>query len=149
MEYGAHGQAITITLAGLSNGAAMQGAAIDNSSSLDDDALVELGIKTGSTGVSATGYVDVYVYGSANNGANYSGGATGADAVFTGALNIKRLGRIAAVANATTYTEIFAVAQAFGGVLPQKWGVIVANQTGAALDGTEGSHLKVYQAVKY
>lgn len=148
MEYGAQGQAITITLAGLANNSLRQSTAIDNSTDLFHDDLVEIAIKTGSAGVAATGYVDVYAYGTSNNGANYSGGATGSDGAYTGP-KIHRIGRIAAGANATTYTDVFSVAQAFGGVLPQKWGIIVENQTGAALDGTEGSHLKIYQGVTY
>lgn len=149
MTYGTNGQAITITLASLANTSLQQSTSIDNTINLHNDALVELAIKTGASGVSATGYLDVYAYGTANNGTNYSGGATGTDGAFTGTLNIKRIGRIAAVANATTYTDVFAVAPAFSGVLPQKWGIIVENQTGAALDATEGNHLKVYQGVTY
>lgn len=149
MTYGTQGQAITITLASLANATLRQSAVIDNSVALHHDALVEISIKTGASGVSTTGYVDVYAYGTANNGTTYSGGATGADAAFTNAGNIKRLGRISAVAAATSYTDVFSVAAAFGGVLPQKWGIIVDNETGAALDSTEANHLKVYQGVTY
>lgn len=148
MTYGTAGQAITITLAALANNSMRASAAIDNTTSPANDALVQVAIKTGASGVAATGYVDVYAYGSANDGASYSGGASGTDSAYTGP-KIHRIGRIAAGVNATTYTEVFPVAQAFGGVLPQKWGIIIENQTAAALDATEGSHTKVYQTVTY
>jgi hypothetical protein len=39
------------------------------------------------------------------------------------------------------------VAAAFGGVLPERWGIIVENKTGGALDSTEGNHAKLWQGV--
>lgn len=59
-----------------------------------------------------------------------------------------KLGRIAVIANATSYPGgPWSVASAFGGSLPAEWGIIVDNESGAALDSTEGNHLKLYQPV--
>lgn len=140
-------QSITISLASLANGSYQQSAAVDNTSNLYFDAGVELAIKTGASGVSATGSINVYAYGSANGGSNYTDGCSGSNASFTptSPTNLKLIGVINAVANATTYTGgPFSVASAFG-YLPGKWGVVVCNNSGAALDSTEGNHLKFFE----
>ena len=122
----------------MANAAQRQSAVIDNTSNLYTDAFVQAKIKTGASGVSSTGYIQLYVYAAADGGTTYSYGATGSDAAYTIPTNaaLRPLGRIGVGANATTYAEIFSVAAAFGGTLPQKWGVIVDNETGAAFDGT-------------
>lgn len=149
-KYGASAQAIAVTLASLASTASRASTAVDNSTNLFLDALVSLNIKTGATGVSATGYVSVYAYGTADGGTNYTEGATGTDAALTlvSSTNLRLIGIINCVANATTYKSgPFPVAQAFGGILPDHWGIVIQNNTGAALDATEGSHLKVYQGI--
>lgn len=147
--YGANGQAITCTLASLASGSQRQSAAVDNSSNLFPDALVAVDVKTNAAGTSATGFVDVYAAGTVDGGTTYSGGAGGTDAAYTGKLTaLARLGRIDATANATTYLGgPWSVAAAFGGSLPQKWSIVVDNETGAALDATEANHTKQYQGV--
>jgi hypothetical protein len=146
-KYGTSNQSITCTLTSLANAAQRQSTVVDNTTNLFTDALVQPIIKTGASGVSATGYIQLYVYGTANGGTNYSYGATGSDAAFTIPTNaaLRPLGRIGVGANATTYNEVFSVAAAFGGSMPDHWGVIVDNETGAAFDGTTAS--LVYQGV--
>ena len=148
-DYGTNGQAITCTLASLANAAFRQSAAIDNTTNLFTDALVAVQVKSAASATSATGYVDVYAAGTIDGGTTYSGGASGSNAAFTGQLSAAfKLGRIAVIANATTYNGgPWSVASAFGGSLPQKWAIIVDNESGAALDATEGNHLKLYQGV--
>jgi hypothetical protein len=114
------------------------------------DALFSLAVKSNSSGTSTTGYVNVYAYGTTDGGTNYTEGATGSDASIslTAPPNAIRLGSINVVANSTTYHGgPWSVAQGFGGTLPDHWGVIVENQSGAGLDGTEGNHTKTYQGV--
>ena len=140
-------QAITVSLASLTNGSAQQSAAIDNTTNLYFDAAVEIAIKTGASGTAATGSVNVYAYGSADGGSHYTDGASGSNASFTptSPTNLKLIGVINAVANATTYTGgPFSVASAFG-YLPGKWGIVVTNNTGGTLDTTEGNHLKFFE----
>lgn len=104
-------------------------------------------VKTGASGVSATGYIDVYAIGTVDGGTTYTDGAGASDAGLT-VVAARKLGSFPAVANATTYTsQVMSVAQAFGGVLPAKWGIVVVNVSGAALDATEGNHAKLYQEV--
>ena len=149
-KYGTQGQAITITLASLANNGARQATVVDNTSDLFLDVLLMLKVKSGASGVSATGYVEIFAYGTVDDGTTYSEGATGADGAITltSVPNVRLIGIINVVANATTYMGgPFSVAAPFGGVLPKKWGIIVRNKSGAALDAAEGSHAKLYQGV--
>jgi hypothetical protein len=149
-KFGTSGQTITVTCASLANGSARASTAVDNTTTLYLDALVSINIKTGATGTATTGYINVYAYGTADGGTNYTEGATGTDAALTlvSPTNLKLIGIVNAVANATTYKSgPFSVAAAFGGTMPDHWGIVVQNNTGGALDATEGSHLKVYQGV--
>jgi hypothetical protein len=151
--YGTSNQTITCSLApggvGLANNGARASTAVDNTTNLFLDVLVQFKIKTGASGTTATGTVNVYAYGTANGGTNYSDGATGTDAAITLTSPPNAgtpIGIINCVANATTYiSQPMSVAAAFGGVLPDHWGIIIENKTGGALDTTEGNHGKWYQ----
>lgn len=149
-KYGANNQPITITLIGLADDALRSSLAIDNSANLFLDALVQLKINTGNVGAPAGDKnCIIYAYGTADGGTTYSGGATGADAAFgavAGQLitNCPILGFVNVDAqNETFESDVFSVASAFGGVLPQKWGIIVLNQIGQVL----GASSALYQGV--
>jgi hypothetical protein len=149
-KYGTNNQAITITLASLASAAARASTVVDNTSNVFQDALVSLKVKSNAAGTSASGYVNVYAYATTDGGTTYTESATGSDAgiTLTSPPNAIRIGSLNVVANATTYPAgPFSVAAAFGGSLPDHWGIIVENQSGAALDSTEGNHLKTYQGV--
>ncbi len=142
-------QAITCTLASLTTGSCRSAAAIDNSSNGDVDALVQVQIKSGASSTSATGLVNVYVGSSADGGTTYTeGGGTNAGLTLTSPTNLILLGQLNVVANATTYkSELWSVAQAFGGTMPSRWFIAIENQSGGTLDSTEGNHLKQYVRV--
>lgn len=149
-QYGTQGQTITITLASLTSTSARASTVVDNTGTLFLDALVQIAIKSGASGTATTGYVNVYAYGTSNNGTTYGEGATGTDAgiTLTSPTNLRLIGRLNVVANSVTYdSNPMSVAAAFGGVLPAKWGIVIENQSGGTLDGTEGSHTKVYQGI--
>jgi len=149
-KFGTNGVAITITVASLANNSARQSTVIDNSTNVYLDALVQLKIKTNASGTATTGYVNIYAFGTVDGGTTYTenAGATDAAITLTSPPNAVLIGRINCVANATTYYSIpMSVAAAFGGVLPEKWGIIVENKTGAALDSTAGNHAVKYQGV--
>lgn len=155
-KYGTEKQAITISLApggvGLASGSARASTVIDNTTNLFLDALVQLQIKSGASGTSATGYINVYAYGTVDAADSfYPEAITGTDAAvtLTSPTNLRLIGTLNVVANATAYIgEPMSVAAAFGGVLPEKWGIVIENQTGGALDTTEANHLKYYQGVE-
>ena len=146
--FGSSNQAITITIASLANNGARESTVIDNSSNLF---LVQLKIKSGGSGTSATGFVNVYAYATADGGTTYGEGATGSDAAITltSPTNLRLIGVMNIVANATTYkSNAFSVAAAFGGVLPEKWGIVIENKTGGTLDATGGNHSAFYQGIQ-
>src|SRR5262245_31724521 len=138
-KFGAPNQPITISIASLVTGAARSSLAIDNSVSLYLDVLVQLKVKTGSSGTLSTGYVNLYAYGTADAGTTYPEGAgTDVGVTLTSPPNVKMIGRLNAVANTTTYSsEPFSVAAAFAGTMPDRWGIIIENQTGGTLDTSE------------
>lgn len=135
--------AITITLASLTNGSYRQSAAVDNSTNLYLDALLTGKLKTGASGVSATGVANIYLYGW--DGTEYSNNASGSDAAFTPDLqaNLWQIATLQMTANATEYyLSPIQIAAAAGMLhLPQKWGLIVFNGTGATFDATAGNFL--------
>lgn len=136
---------ITCTLTSLANAAAREATVIDNTTNKFLDALLRA--KTnGQTG--GTGTLEVYAY-SALGDTTYTDGATGSDAAFTAAniLNARLVGIIKMnVATAVT-AGAMSVAAAFGGVLPDKWGLIFKNNSGAALSATAGDHVIEYEGV--
>jgi len=148
-KFGTANQPITCAITSLANNGQRQSTAVDNTSNLFQDALVSLIIKSAAAATSATGYVNVYAYGTVNGGTNYSDGATGSDAAITltSPPNMRLIGVINVVANSTTYNGgPMSVAAAFGGVLPASWGIVVENKTGATLDAAVGSAF--YQGVQ-
>ena len=152
VAYSATNVAITCTLASLSNGNARASTAVDNTSNLYTEALVVVAVKSAGSSTSSTGHVDVYVYGSADNGSTYPEGITGSDAALTlvSPTNLFPLRSINVVANSTTYeSEPMPVSAAFGGTIPDHWGIVVVNNSGASLDSTEGNHKKIFAGINY
>lgn len=151
-KYGTANQTITITLASLASGSARGSTAITNATNLFLDAHVQLKIKTGAASTSATGYVRVLVYGSVDGGTVFSG-ATGTDAAITLIPSNLRspfseVDRIQVAANATTYySRTISIAEAFGGQLPERWGIIVDSVAGGTLDTSGSNFTATYQGV--
>ena len=135
--------AITITLINLANSAtaARASTAVDNSTTLYDDAFVSLTVKplTGTPAAGAAVYVYLYAL---SDGGNYTDAATGTDGAFTllSPPNVV-LARVIpiTVSAATTFSSPFSVALCFGGTMPQRWGLIVLNSSGFAFDAAVGS----------
>ncbi len=134
----ANNQTITITLASLANNGQRSCLAVDNSTNLDLDELVQVVIATGSTGFAAGGYVNIYAYASADSGTTYPEGAgTDTGVTLTFPPNVRLIGRINTPANSTTYkSEPMSVAAAFAGTMPTRWGIIIENKGGGALAST-------------
>lgn len=148
-SYGTSGVAMTITIASMGSTSAQSCVAINNTTTLFLDAVVQVKVKTNAAGTTATGLVNIYAYGSADGGTTYPEGAgTNASVTMTVPTNLILVGQINAVANATTYVgNTVSIAAAFGGVLPAFWGIVIENLTGAALDSTAGNHFAKYQGI--
>ena len=140
---------ITITLASLANNGIASCTALDNSSNLYDDALVQLKIKTGAASTGSGVPINVYAYASADGGTTYPDGAGTNTSSGVTTTQLRLLGQIIVSANATTYiSDPMSVAAAFGGVLPEHWGIVIENKSGGSLDSTEGNHDKFFMGVQ-
>ena len=124
--------------------------AVDNTANLYESIIATVGVKTSATALANDKGVYVYVYGS-EDGTNYN--ASGAEAVGTDAAvtldsttNMVLAGFINCPTTSQTYRIIFDVIQVLGFV-PRKWGIVVRNYTGQALDSTEGNHQKTFTGV--
>jgi hypothetical protein len=140
-SYGTSNQSITCTINSLASAGQRGSTSVTNSTPFRD-ALVQITIVSASTGVSTTGIVNVYAYGSANGGTIYGDTATGSDAgiTLTSPPNLKLIGTLNVVADSVTYhSNTLSVAAAFNGRLPQQWGIVVENKTGAALAASGNS----------
>lgn len=150
---------ITLTVTSLADGGYRESTAVDNSSNKYVDALVGGKIQIGAP--SADGTIAIYAYGS-YDGTEYSAGLTGSDGTVTwgttgstgldGYLNLPLLGVISVDAtddNDDARWGPFSVAQAFGGILPTKWGVVVKNSTGATLHATGTNNECQYMGIKF
>jgi hypothetical protein len=147
---------LTWTLANLASDANLligrESTAIDNQTNLYVDAVVGGKIKTGTT--TANTRIEVWAYGMYDL-TTYSNGATGSDAGLTIVSQLKPLFKLVTVipvfdTTARTYTwGPFSVANLFGGIMPAKWGLWCAHNTGANLDATGGNHEARYVGIKY
>lgn len=140
---------ITMSLASLASNSWWQSTFIDNSSNVYLDAFVQMKVKTAGT---AAGTVDFWLYASMDGGTSYSDNATGADGTFTPTAtpNLVHLGTVNTPAINTSYISAhFSVASAFGGSVPQRWGLAAKNTNGGALDSTAGNFVIQYQGLTY
>lgn len=124
---------IAITLGNLANGAAREGPAVNNATTLYLDAILYLAIALVAGVPSSLQKIRVYLYAS-HDGTNYTDNATGSDAAITlrTPTNLILLGEIACpTSGGLTWKGVFpSVAAACGGILPKKWGIVVENRTG-------------------
>lgn len=131
--------ALTITLTSLANGAARESDAVDNSTNLYIDALCRVHVKLATGTPASDKLINVYAYGS-EDGTNYGDNVTGANAGVTlrSPTNLKLVATIYTPdSGGLTYkSHPFGIAWAFGGILPVKWGIVVENRSGLALDTT-------------
>lgn len=144
-RYGSANQAIGITLNSLAHDAKRESTAIDNATNGFTDALVQVKIAT-NTGADSTGDKSVYVYayGTSDGGATYSANASGSDAAFgtdpQQLNNCRLIGALHAPTQNKIYqSDLMSVATAFGGLLPQRWGILVHNRTGQTLKSSDCS----------
>lgn len=127
---------ITCTIDSLASSATVGRAstAVDNSTNLYLDALVEVKIVLAAGSPASDQVVYVYAYDSVD-GTNYAEAVTGTDAGYTidSPTVLPLLGLIPFPAGGVTRrSRAMSVATAFGGVMPSKWGIVVVNFTGLA-----------------
>lgn len=151
--YGTSGQALTITLASLadSSTAGRESTSVSNTSDLWLDALITAKIKTQNSGsIAAPSAAFVYAYASVDGGSEWPDTVTGTDAAITlnSPTQLKLLGAVYAAAINTTYKGgPWSLAALYGGRMPEKWGIVVVNDTGTALSATGSDHAVEWQGV--
>lgn len=130
---------------------------IDNSTNKYVDALVS-GVWTCGTTPTANTIVGIYVYAQQDDTPTYQDvfdGTSSAETVTSaGVLNgvVRLLGTLtvdATTSNRAYYLAPTSVAAAFGGVLPQRWGLFIAHNTGVNSNATAGNHAWKYQGIKF
>jgi len=147
---------ITNTLASLASSATAGRSclAVDNSTNLYDDAELTISVKTSASALANDKACYLYFFGSEDGTVmgSSSAEAAGTDVAVTldSPTNLRGPYPIACPASSVTYRLVIpSVAAIFGGVLPRKWGYVLRNYTGQALDATEGNHQKTYTGINY
>jgi hypothetical protein len=137
--------AITVTLTSITTGNGRASTVIDNTTNKYLDAIVRVQTN-GQTG--ATGTVDIYVY-SALGDTTYTDGITGTDAAVTVAnmLNAQYLDSVKMNTTTAVSKTLRSVASAFGGVMPDKWGLLFINNSGGTLSATAGNHVVEFEGI--
>lgn len=150
---GAAGTAITLTLSSLANGSWRQSTVVDNTSNLYIDALVGGSVQTG-TSPTANGTIDIYAYGQYDASGEYTAGASGSDGAYTADGEESQLKFVTSIiVDGTSDQDYewgpFNIAPLFGGVMPQRWGLVVENNTGATLNATGTNNETAYTGIDY
>jgi hypothetical protein len=133
--------------------------AIDNSSNLYEDALVNVILAAVNTAPAGTKTLYLFAYALLDTaGSNYSSSGDGTPSGSEGTLTFPNvttlpvvmplLGTIPyPVQNKAINGGPFSVAKCFGGVLPPKWGVAMVNDTGMTLSVTNINYREVHHTV--
>lgn len=147
--------AMTITLASLATDvnlvAGRQSTVVDNG--IDDAIDASIGGKvTTGTSPTASRQIEIWLFCSYDD-TEYIGGAGASDAAFTPDTKVA-LKMLQVLPTVNTSDKAyrwggFSVANAFGGLMPEKWGGYVVHNTGVNLNSTGGNHEMVYTPVKY
>jgi len=141
-----YGSETTITWTGtsLGNTSARESTVINWTSTRCADGRIRIQSKGQASG---TNFVDWYVY-TALGDTTYTDLATGTDAAFTAAnrFNSRYLGSLKMNAATSAVIGEFQLSDVFGS-MPDKWGLIGINNSGAALSATAGDHVLEYECV--
>ena len=128
---------------------------VSNASNLYIDYLLSGVVTTASSGLSNGKSILVYVYAQQTDSPSYPAGITGSDAALTVASDeVRDAGLLLAAWISTNNTGSTAysfssvsVASCFGGSIPQRWGVWVTHDTGAALASGTLTYQGIYGTV--
>ncbi len=136
----------------LANNAAKPLGKVSNNSTLAIDYTFSLEFKLGSSGVSATGTVEIWLIESTDD-SDYTDGIN-PDSSSDIASSIKNA-RLLSILTANANSQVIKWVQGLVGAgmpapvtaCPQYWAVIVYNKSGATMSATAGDHDSKYQAI--
>ena len=139
-------QTITITGGSLAANGQRSSAAIDDTTGLYSGANLVVYAQAPASALTASPVVNIYVYGSANNGTNYPEGC-GTDtsvtlASTTNLISIRPLNT--PVAGTVYYSNPLPISSIFTDGIPSKWGIVLENKASAtiALGATCGAYFE-------
>lgn len=129
-----------------------QSAAVDNTTNVYEDAHVQVIVDMANTAPANDKCLYVLAYSALET--TYTSPASGSEGTVTltnitnTGQNIRQIGIIPyTTQDEVIESSVMSVASAFGGILPAKWGIIIANYSGAAIAAT-GNSVK-WIGVKY
>ncbi len=134
--------AFTVTnLNGLTTNSNWQSVLVDNTSDLADDQVVTFVIKMGTSPTAGTSVLfwfyeimnDVPTYPDGITGSEGTASFTSSNVLFSGMLKSAGFLTIDSTSNRVYYMTS-RLSQAFGMDIPKKWGIVIANQTGASFN---------------
>ena len=137
--------------------AGVESAVVDNSTNKYVDVLVS-GYWTSGTTPTANTTVAIYVYAQQDDAPTYQDvfdGTSSAETVTSaGVLSgvVRLLGTLSVSTNTSNrayYLAPSSVAALFGGVMPQRWGLFIAHNSGVNSNSTAGNHVWKMQGIKY
>ncbi len=144
--------ALTHTPASLGDGSFDGSLAVDNGTNLYLDALVGGFLTTGTSPTSGEAIL-IYLYGTWDNGTTYTAGMDGTDGDAPDAGEEDNLVLIKTIVVDGTSDHRYewgpvSVASAFGGIIPEEWGIVLKNDSGVTLNATAGNHETKYTGIK-
>lgn len=131
---------LTCTLTSLADGSWRESAVVNQNTPLDLGGWLAGSVQTGTSPTSGN-TIDFYLYGSIDGSTDYTGGASGSDAAYTANGEEDEFIWIGSVTVDATSDQDYefgpwSVEAAFGGAIPNRWGVVVENNSGATLNAT-------------
>lgn len=110
---------------------------VDNVSDENDDAHLQITLVTDNSGATANDKgAHVWAYASVDGGTTYTEGVDGSEGAFTLATDrqLAYIGFIPMTVINTTYkSKVWSIREAFGGWLPERWGLVILNYSGFPL----------------
>ena len=145
-------QTVTITLTSLGDDSWRQSASVDNGTNLFLGTQLGGSIQVG-TSPTADNTISIYAYGT-YDGTTFTAGASGRDAAYTADGEEVLFPLLAVITVDATSDQDYIwgpvnVAKAFGDVLPETWGLVVHNDSGAALNATGTNNEVQFFGVTY
>lgn len=145
-EYG-NTQRINITLDGLQNNVMRASESVDNSTNKYVEVFIGGRIMVSTGNANILGTCDIYAYGSIS-GNLFTDSASGIDIQHTSMNNLRLVDSVYVTNSGSFHFGPTTLSQAFGGIIPPKWGVVVHNKWGGALNGSDGGQI-FYQGLNY
>lgn len=145
--------ALTWTPASLASGSYDGSASVTNTSNKYVDAMIGGFITTG-TSPTVNKIIEIYAYASWDGGTTFTAGMSGSDGGTPGTNEESQLILLTAIPTDATSDHKYewgpvSIASAFGGTMPEDWGLVVYHDTAVNLNSTAGNQEAKYTGIKF